>query len=314
MNYRNRFLGTTFPIIACLLLFCSSAAVAKQPIPLGRAVHLFDIQSTPEGPLSLPSDVAAADDDRFYIVDGGHHRVLAYGPDGEFLFSFGKRGRGESEFMWPLGIDVDKNGWVYVADKENHRIQVFDRDGNYQFAFAVNNRDGSPGTPIDVAVSARTGLIFVTENSHHRILVFDTDGTKLGGWGKQGVKQREFRYPGSIIVQDGEVYIVDILNTVIKIFDERGQYQYEVGEWGVLPGQFYRPKGIAIDSQGFIYVTDSYMDVVEVFNKEYKFTHILASGEQMHKFHAPAGIAIDSRDRLYVTEMLGNRVSVFKLR
>lgn len=314
MNYRNRFLGTTLPIVVSLLLLFCSGVAAKQAIPLGKVAHLFDIQSTPEGPLSLPSDVAVASDNRIYIVDGGHHRVLAYGPGGEFLFSFGKRGRGEAEFMWPLGIDVDKAGLVYVADKENHRVQVFDRDGQYQFGFAVNNKDGTPGTPIDVAVSARTGLIFVTENSQHRILVFDRDGTKLGGWGKQGVKQREFRYPGSILVHNGDVYIVDILNTTVKIFDERGKYQYQVGEWGVLPGQFYRPKGVAIDSQGSIYVTDSYMDVVEVFDKRYKFTHILASGKQKHTFHAPAGIAIDGRDRLYVTEMLSNKVSVFKLR
>jgi len=314
LNHRNRFFGTIFPIVAFILLLFSSGVAAKQVIPLGKVTHLFDIQAAPDGPLSLPSDVAIADDNRVYIVDGGHHRVLAYGPEGNFLFSFGKRGRGESEFMWPLGIDVDKNGLVYVTDKENHRVQVFDRDGKYRFGFAVNKKDGTPGTPIDIAVSAKTGLIFVTENSQHRVLVFDADGTKLGGWGKRGVREKEFRYPGSILVQGGDVYVVDILNTVIKIFDERGKYQYKVGEWGVLPGQFYRPKGVAVDSRGSIYVTDSYMDVVEVFDKEYKFAHVLASGKQKHKFHAPAGIAIDGRDRLYVTEMLGNKVSVFKLR
>ena len=56
------------------------------------------------------------------------------------------------------------------------------------------------------------------------------------------------------------------------------------------------------------------MDVVEVFNNKYRFTHVLTSGEKQHKFFAPAGIAVDSRDRLYVAEMLGNKVSVFKLR
>ncbi len=314
MSYRNRFPGTIPSFIAFLLLLVASNVVAKQVIPLGKVEHLFDIQSTPDSVLSLPSDVAAADDNRVYIVDSGHHRVLAYGADGKYLFSFGKRGRNQSEFMWPLGIAVDKAGLVYVADKGNHRVQVFNREGKYQFSFAVSGKGGEPGTPIDVAVSSKSGLIFVTENSQHQVLVFDTDGTKLGGWGKQGVQQKQFRYPGSILVQDGYVYVVDILNTVVKIFDERSKFKYTVGEWGVLPGQFYRPKGVAIDSKGSIYVTDSYMDVVEVFDKDYKFTHILASGKEKHKFHAPAGIAIDGRDRLYVTEMLENKVSVFKLR
>ncbi len=314
MSYRNRFPGTKLFSIVFLLLLATSNVIAKQAIPLGKVEHLFDIQSTPDSTLSLPSDIAVASDNRVYVVDSGHHRVLAYGPDGKYLFSFGKRGQNQSEFMWPLGIAVDKTGLVYVADKENHRIQVFNRDGKHQFSFAVGGKDGKPGTPIDVAVSAKSGLIFVTENSQHRILVFDADGTKLGGWGKEGVQERQFRYPGSILVQDGHVYIVDILNTIIKIFDERSKFVYTVGEWGVLPGQFYRPKGVAIDSKGSIYVSDSYMDVVEVFNKGYQFTHILATGKEKHKFHAPAGIAIDGRDRLYVAEMLSNKVSVFKLR
>ncbi|VAX10956.1 hypothetical protein MNBD_GAMMA26-1789 [hydrothermal vent metagenome] len=313
LRHRHRFFGIILPIFVFALLFACGHAVAKGGIPLGKAKHLFDIQLTPDGPLSLPSDVAVAMDNRVYIVDGGNHRVLAYGPEGGFLFAFGKRGVGQGEFMWPLGIDVDGAGLVYVADKENNRVQVFDRDGKYKSSFAVQGKKDELGKPIDVAVSAKTGLIFVTENTQHRILVFDSDGTMLGSFGKRGVRKKEFRYPGSIAVRNGKVYIVDILNTVIKIFDERGKYLYKIGEWGVLPGQFYRPKGVAVDSRGRIYVTDSYMDVVEVFSKEYKFEHILATGSDQYKFFAPAGIAIDSRGRLYVAEMLGNRVSVFKL-
>ena len=314
MSQRNRFPGTRLAILVVLLLSACGIALAKEGIPLGKAEHLFDLDKGPDGPLLLPSDIAIAKDNRISVVDGGHHRVLAYGPEGDYLFTIGKRGRAKGEFMGPLGIGVDNAGLVYVADKDNHRVQVFDRDGAYKFDLGIRGKNAKPGSPIDVAVSSKTGLIFVTENTQHRILVFDTDGTLLGGWGKEGVQRKQFRYPGTLIVRDGNVYIVDILNTVVKIFDERGQYQYKVGEWGVLPGQFYRPKGVAVDSHGWIYVTDSYMDVVEVFNSKYEFTHVLASGDQKHKFFAPAGIAVDSRDRLYVAEMLGNKVSVFKLR
>jgi DNA-binding beta-propeller fold protein YncE len=297
-----------------VLLLVANYAQAKPPIPLGDAKHLYDLTMGGNIPLLLPSDIAVSKDDRVYVVDGGHHRVVAFNPDGKYLFTIGKRGRGEGEFMGPVGIEVDQAGQVYVADKDNHRIQVFDPDGKFKFSFDVGGADDKPGRPIDVAVSAKSGLIFVSENSQHRIMVFDTDGTHLGGWGKQGVNKKQFRYPGTLAIRDGRLYVVDILNTIVKIFDERGQYQYQVGEWGVLPGQFYRPKGVTLDSRGWTYVTDSYMDVVEVFDNEYKFSYILATNGVKHKFHAPAGITVDSRDRLYVAEMLGNRVSVFKLR
>jgi DNA-binding beta-propeller fold protein YncE len=313
LSSNKHFAGAGCLLFLLMLLAATFAHGQQAPIPLGDAQHLYDLTAAPETPLLLPSDIAVAADNRVYVVDSGHHRVVAFGPEGKPLFSFGKRGRAKGEFMGPVGIGVDKTGQVYVADKDNHRIQVFDPDGGFKFEFQVEGKDGGPGRPIDVAVSAKSGLIFVSENSQHRIQVFDADGTLLGGWGKEGVNQRQFRYPGGLTLREGNLYVVDILNTIVKIFDERGQYQYQVGEWGVLPGQFYRPKGVAVDSRGWIYVTDSYMDVVEVFDGEYKFAHVLASNGAKHKFHAPAGMAIDGRDRLYVAEMLGNRVSVFKL-
>ena len=314
MSLRKQFIRGGLLFLGTVLLLVAHLAQAKPPIPLGEVQHLYDLKMGADAPLLLPSDIAVARDNRVYVVDGGHHQVVVYSPEGKFLFNIGRRGRAQGEFMAPVGIEVDQAGQVYVADKNNHRVQVFDRDGKYKFSFKVEGADGEPGRPIDVAVSTKSGLIFVTENSQHRIMVFDADGTPLGGWGKQGVNKKQFRYPGTMALRDGRLYVVDILNTVVKIFDERGQYQYQVGEWGVQPGQFYRPKGVALDSRGWTYVTDSYMDVVEVFDNEYKFSYILATNGAKHKFHAPAGMAVDSRDRLYVAEMLGNRVSVFKLR
>ncbi len=305
-----KWLPYSFPLF---ILASSLLVAAPAPIPLGNVKHLFDLEIADGLHMALPTDVAIGNDGRVYVVDGGNHRVIAYDRDGKHLFTIGKRGRAKGDFLWPLGIATDDNGQVYVADKSNKRIQIFDPDGTFVSSFLVRFRKGGIGTPIDLAISDKTGLIFVTERERHHIMVFENDGTPLGGWGKEGVNLGEFRYPATIAAYDGRLYVVDSLNTVVKIFDERGRFEFQIGEWGVLPGQFYRPKGIAIDDKGWAYVSDGYMDVVEVFDDQHKFRYVIATNGKKHKFYSPTGMAVDKQNRLYVAEQLGNKVSVFGL-
>jgi DNA-binding beta-propeller fold protein YncE len=300
-------------LFSLLVLMSSVLAAAPVPIPLGHVKHLFDLEMADDLQMALPTDVTIGQDGRVYVVDGGNHRVLAYNKEGEHLFTIGKRGRSKGDFRWPLGIASDSKGQIYVADKGNKRIQIFDPAGNFVSSFLVRFRKGGIGTPIDLAISEKTGLIFVTERERHHIMVFESDGTPLGGWGKEGVNVDEFRYPATVATYNGFLYVVDSLNTVVKIFDERGRFEFQIGEWGVLPGQFYRPKGIAVDDRGWAYVSDGYMDVVEVFDDQHKFRYVIATNGKKHKFHSPTGMAVDRQNRLYVAEQLGNKVSVFEL-
>jgi hypothetical protein len=88
-----------------------------------------------------------------------------------------------------------------------------------------------------------------------------------------------------------------------------------VGKWGVDRGQMYRPKGVAIDAQDRIYVSDGYLGVIQVFNKNKKFKGVLGDTSGfMAKFKSPTGIYVDGNMRLYVVEMLAHKVSVYKIK
>ena len=86
-----------------------------------------------------------------------------------------------------------------------------------------------------------------------------------------------------------------------------------VGQRGLYVGNFSRPKGIALDSDGNIYVSESYYDHVLIYNPQGNLLmSIGGSGSAPGRFAQPTGIWVDDRDRVYVSDMLNSRVSMFQ--
>jgi len=81
----------------------------------------------------------------------------------------------------------------------------------------------------------------------------------------------------------------------------------------VRPGQFVRPKGIAIDSEGHIYVADAEFNNFQIFSPEGQPLLAVGSlGNQPGQFLLIAGLFIDAEDRIYTTEQEDARVQIFK--
>ena len=93
--------------------------------------------------------------------------------------------------------------------------------------------------------------------------------TREIGDGFSGSRPGQFNYPVSIDAgPDGRVYVLDAGNSRIQVFDSRGKYITEWGEFGNGEGQFDFGDGsvsfwgvnlfggLAVDDAGFIYVSD----------------------------------------------------------
>ena len=59
-----------------------------------------------------------------YVTDTISHYVFVFTTDGEYVTSFGQQGQKEGDFINPLHIYVDNNGFIYVPDFLNNRIQI----------------------------------------------------------------------------------------------------------------------------------------------------------------------------------------------
>ena len=57
------------------------------------------------------------------------------------------------------------------------------------------------------------------------------------------------------------------MNGRVQIFSSEGVFLKEFGELGDSSGHFAKPKGVAVDSDGHIYVCDAQLDMVQVFDE-----------------------------------------------
>lgn len=299
-----------FSFLLCTLL---SAVAIADSIPRKNTSHLYDLkaeqQPVQKPGLLLPSDVAV--NGRFvYVVDGGNHRVVKFDLKGNYVDSFGRQGKGPSEFMYPVGIDVASNGWIYIADSGNKRIQVFDSKGKYIRQFKVKSGRYLI-RPVDVLVDEKSKELYVTGNETHEVMVFSLKGKLKRKWGGNGISEGEFRYPATLAhLKDGRIAVVDVLNSRVQVFNANGKYSTQISAWGVTAGQVFRPKGIAVNKKGNVFISDSYLNLVQVFEDTGELLHVLKMNKN-HELYTPVGMSFDKDDRLYITEMRNNRISVF---
>ena len=100
-----------------------------------------------------------------------------------------------------------------------------------------------------------------------------------------------------------------------QVLNPEGLFVNFIGAWGVEEGEFFRPKGVALDRHNRVYVSDSYLGVIQVFDANGNFYAALGDPrtKKVKKFKTPVGLFIDHLNRLYVVEMRANKVSVFRL-
>ena len=140
-------------------------------------------------------------------------RVVKFGPNGQYLTHWGKKGTGDGEFNLVHDVVLDKAGRVYVADRTNERVQIF--DGNGKFLGKWTNI----GAPWGLDYVAREDAIYMCDGKNNRIVKLNLEGQILGTLGSFGKLPGELDYAHSIAVDSsGAIYVVEIKNWRVQKF------------------------------------------------------------------------------------------------
>ena len=173
--------------------------------------------------------------------------------------------KGSGELKVPINCFVDKtNGYLYIADSERKQIVVFDNNGEYYTCF------GEPDNfkPTDVFV--QDNKVWVANLAGHQIHVYKADSTHelLNTFPEVNKDDPKSLFsPTNLYVTDSNVYVTDFGDFKIKVYSHEGEFIKTIGTYGQAPGQFARPKGIALDRESNMFVVDAGFENVQIFNK-----------------------------------------------
>ena len=85
-----------------------------------------------------------------------------------------------------------------------------------------------------------------------------------------------------------------------------------LGQQGSGPGEFNEPGGLAVDSQGNLYVADIMNHRVQKFDAAGKFVaQVGGNGEGEGQFTEPWGLAVDGEGNVYVADSFNHRIQKF---
>lgn len=305
----------TYGLLLSAMLWCvAGAGWADTGITPLRP--LLTLGGGQDSVLHQPSAAVALPDGGYLVLDGVSQRLQEFAADGRHVRSLGE----EWGMRFPLGLSLDARGQrLFVADSGNGRVIVADRAGRV-LSTLVLPRDGMTQAPdpTDVLLDEARNLLYVVDNDNHRLLIYDPVSFELKHQvGKMAVVDEGFRWPFSLALdRNGTVYLVDVINTVVRSLlpQENWRFGVQYGGWGVTRGKLFRPKGVAVDRHGLVYVSDSYLGVIQVFHPDGRFHSLLGNAQGLaYRFQTPVRLSFDGRGHLLVVEMLANQVRLFEV-
>lgn len=242
-----------------------------------------------------PSGVAVDSAGNVYVADTSNYTVRKVTPTGAVTTLAGSAGESgstdgaggtarfgsEGMFQGPFGVAADSGGNVYVADTCNNMIRKVTSAG------VVTTVAGSPstnGSADGTGRTARFGLPF-----------------------------------GLATDRAGSVYVADSANNTIRRITPAGEVITLAGSPGLSgstdatgsDARFNSPYGVALDSNGYLYVADSLNSTIRKVTPSGDVT-TLAGSAGSHgsadgignsaRFYCPAGLAIDGQGNVYVAD------------
>jgi len=142
---------------------------------------------------------------------------------------------------------------------------------------------------------------------------FDNHSFELE-WGESGkTAPGNFLFPQQISEDNqGNLYVTDLGNSRIQIFDSSGNF---INTWGVNgsgAGEFNSPQGIAV-TENFVFVSDNILNKIQKFDLDGNFvTEWGIAGNADGEFNSPQGLGINN-EILYVVDTGNDRIQKFTL-
>ncbi|MEE9553583.1 MAG: 6-bladed beta-propeller [candidate division Zixibacteria bacterium] len=282
------------------------------------------------------------------------YKISIIGPDGKEVFSGVKSvsipAAQEGEFDPPTwsGLRIDRNSkimlnWDKVPGAIAYNIyrsstpgEAYEVVGNSQTSRYADKEGLIHGETYYYVVTALNSDFEETEYSEERNIKFGMSNEEVEAAKATmekielepvnisllfEIKDAEFGVtllqPSDVYVNSkGDIYVVDVLNFKIRVYDSKGKYRFSFGERSPSqedpdPATFSYPFTLFIDKQDQVYVTDILNNNIQVFEENGKFIKEIrvVAGEGKKELRAN-GIYVLDDDRIIITDAGNHRILI----
>jgi DNA-binding beta-propeller fold protein YncE len=192
-----------------------------------------------------------------WVVDDNRQQVFKFTNDGRQLVltlgEAGVAGNDETHFGRPTDIAFLPDGTFFVTDGYvNARVVKFDKTGKFLMSWGTpGSGPGQFNLPHAIDID-RNRRLYVADRQNSRVQVFDENGRFLEQW-------PNIRRPIHLMISaDQRVWVADLDANKLLQYDTNGRLLSSWGTWGTFPGAFWGIHQFSVDSNGNLYVAETY--------------------------------------------------------
>ena len=305
-------------------------------------------------PLAFPGKVLAdQNNDRLYISDSNHNRLVVTKLDGTLVETIGTGAAGvddgpfaKATFYRPQGLALGGDR-LYVADTSNHLIRAVNLKTRtvetvagtgtqtHEYFKEGDARSIALSSPWDLQLVGQT--LYIAMAGPHQIWQLDLDTNRVSTFAGSGREARldgpllksGFAQPSGVVSDGKELYVADSESNIIRAIDlAAGQVKTLVGgdlfEFGDVDAtgdevRLQHPLGLALYGDKVL-IADTYNHKIkELDPKRQRVTTLLGTGKpgqvdgKSAQFYEPAGLSI-AGEKLYIADTNNHAIRVVDLK
>ncbi|MGC4072575.1 MAG: hypothetical protein QM760_08670 [Nibricoccus sp.] len=251
-----------------------------------------------------------------------------------------------AQLAGPYAIALDGNGNLYITDQFNFRIRQVSSAGTINTVAGKGTSgfagDAAKATDAQIAstvgiVSDATGNFYISDTGNNRIRKVTSAGiistfagngnSGLSGDGAAATDATLTQPTGLALDASGNLWIADSANFVIRMIGSDGKINRIIGSGA--PGflgdggqaqyaNLNGPRGVAVDSNGNVYFSDTENQRIRMMAKNGIVTTIAGTGiagfsgdggpATAARLNRPLGIAVDKVGNVYFADYFNSRI------